>query len=188
MTGQDDSKFSIDKLYKDFLNGDKFAEKELLEHLTVSFRLFAKHKIWDKHDSEEIVQDALMTIIDKCRDIEFETSFTVWAYHVLRNKLMNYMVTKNTRKRLLEQHGPREDKPDYQCPNPDIRTRLIDCFKKIGRGNIQHARILNLKYQGYTTEEICKMMKITRNNMYVILSRARTALEICLKKGDSGDE
>ncbi|MCP4704969.1 MAG: sigma-70 family RNA polymerase sigma factor [candidate division Zixibacteria bacterium] len=180
--------FNINILYADFLNGDKTAENKLLSHLTVSFRLFTKHKIWDEHDSEEIVQDALMTIIDKCRKIEFEASFAVWAYRVLNNKIMNYVTTKQTRKRLTEQHGSFNNRPSYQCHNVELKIRLKECFNKINKINSDHARILNLKYQGYSTDEICKILKITRNNMYVKLSRARTALEICLKKGDNDNE
>ncbi len=180
--------FNINKLYGDFLNGEKSAENKLLNHLTVSFRLFTKHKIWDEHDSEEIVQDALMTIIGKSRDIEFETSFAVWAYRVLQNKILNYISTKQTRKRLTEQYGSYDNTSSYQCPDIELKIRLRECFNKISNINSDHARILNLKYQGYSTEEICQTMKITPNNMYVKLSRARAALEICLKEGDNKNE
>jgi len=176
--------FNLNKLYNDFINGEKDAEGKLLHHLTVSFRLFAKHKIWNEHDSEEIVQDALMIIIGKCKDIKFETSFAVWAYRVLQNKILNHISTRQTRKRLTDQYGSYDNSLSYHCPDIELKIRLKECFNKISKINSDHARILNLKYQGFTSDEICRTMKITKNNMYVKLSRARTALEICLKEGD----
>lgn len=187
MTNESKQQFSIDILFKAYLAGDREAEKELFEHLTVSFRLFARHKIWDRHDAEDIVQDSLVTIINKCRDIKFETSFAVWAYQVLRYKLMNFVGTKITRKTLMERELGNTDRIDPYHFDPELRTRLVDCFRNISKSNIQHARVLNLRYQGYTSDEICRIMNITRNNMYVILSRARAALELCLKKGDADD-
>ncbi|MCP4703685.1 MAG: hypothetical protein GY865_03665, partial [candidate division Zixibacteria bacterium] len=49
--------------------------------------------------------------------------------------------------------------------------------------NRRHARILNLHFLGYTTEEICSRLEITKTNMYSLLSRARSMLELCLNKG-----
>jgi DNA-directed RNA polymerase specialized sigma24 family protein len=64
----------------------------------------------------------------------------------------------------------------------------MDCFRKICRSNNRHARVLNLHYQGFTTVEICRRLDISENNLYVLLSRARRALELCLGKDDTAHE
>jgi len=67
--------------------------------------------------------------------------------------------------------------------DPVLELKLLDCLKKVGQKNIKFARTLNLKYQGYSVEEICDRLEISRENLYTILSRARSALELCLEKG-----
>jgi DNA-directed RNA polymerase specialized sigma24 family protein len=41
-----------------------------------------------------------------------------------------------------------------------------------------------MRYQGYNTEEICEKMGLSRNGIYILLSRARKMLENCLKTGE----
>ena len=65
-----------------------------------------------------------------------------------------------------------------------LERQLLDCLRALNRSNGRHARILNLHYQGYSVEEICRRLSLTRTNFYTILSRARTILLACLEKGD----
>ncbi|MDD5427124.1 MAG: hypothetical protein PHN52_11655, partial [candidate division Zixibacteria bacterium] len=69
-------------------------------------------------------------------------------------------------------------------PNPMLRDRLLNCLRKIHGKNSQYARILNLHFQGFTTAEICRKLKITSNYCYVILLRARSMIEYCLERGE----
>jgi DNA-directed RNA polymerase specialized sigma24 family protein len=46
--------------------------------------------------------------------------------------------------------------------------------------NPRYARVLNLIHLGYNTEEICRRMKLTRSNLYSIVSRARALLSDCV--------
>ena len=183
MTTGRGSGFDINSLYHRSRDGDSEAERRLLEHLTVSFRLFTQHRIRDRQDAKEIVQDALMTITEKHKSMVFESSFAAWAYKILTNKILDHVKINRSRRSLMEQIAGSSNPQPVQNPDPELRTRLIDCFRKISNTNNRHARILNLHYQGYTTGEICKKLKISQNNFYVLLSRARAALEICLDKG-----
>jgi RNA polymerase sigma factor (sigma-70 family) len=173
----------LNNLYRLARLGDKAAEQQLMGHLTVSFHLVAQHRLWDAQEAEEVVQEALVTILTKYREVEIETSFGGWTYGVLQNKIMECVRKRMTRRRLdgqMEQDGSRF----VDSSDPDLKRAIIDCFQKIHRINNRHARVLNLHYQGYTTEEICGKLDITENNLYVQLSRARRALEICLGKDD----
>ncbi len=130
------------------------------------------------------MQDALLTITSKYRDIDFEKSFAGWAYKVLNNKILDYIKRKQTRSRLDQQM--REAEPVVvHTPNPSFTAKLIDCFRKVHRVNVRHARILNLHYQGFSTTDICHKLGVKENNMYVLLMRARKALASCLGKGET---
>jgi len=57
---------------------------------------------------------------------------------------------------------------------------LVECLRELIRGFPRYARVLNLVQQGYGTEEICERMTISRNNLYVLLSRGRKVLKDCI--------
>ena len=66
--------------------------------------------------------------------------------------------------------------------DPALKERIRECFKRVHRYRQQHARILNLHFQGYSTDEICEKLRMSRNNFYVSLSRARSMLADCLRE------
>ena len=174
----------INSLYKSTAGGDKEAEEELFRSLTARFRLFARQKIWIEEDAEEIVQDALLTVFNKYRGIDFEISFAAWAHRVLNNKILNYYKAKSLHEIKLSQMQNEYDRSSTGGDAFDLEKQLLDCIRKVSRANKRHARILNLHYQGYVVEEICHRLNLTRNNLYSVLSRARSMLELCLEKGD----
>lgn len=171
---------NIDELYRRVVRGDKPTEERLFQALLVSFRVIVQRRVWDKLDGEEIVQDALMTIFKKSKEIHIESSFGGWAYKVLNNKILDYVKLKQVRNRKMDEYIKAKGTSVTPAPNPILQTRIKECFGKIHKSHRQHARILNLHFQGYSTDEICRILKITRNNLYVSLSRARAMLEACL--------
>jgi RNA polymerase sigma-70 factor (ECF subfamily) len=174
----------LNSLYEKARADNKSAEDELFEHLLVSFRLFLQLRIMNRQDSEEIVQDALMTISSKYREIEFEKSFAAWAYRVLKNKLLDYYKAKRVHGSNQNHWSDPEDSRALPEPDPTLRLKLLSCLKKINRFNGNHARILNLHYQGYSTTEISGKLGFSVTNFYVALSRARLMLEKCLETGE----
>lgn len=174
---------SLNALHKNAIGGSREAEEKLFDALTTRFRLFAQQKVRDRADCEEIVQDALVVILKKFRDIEFQTSFIAWAHRVLNNKIMDFVKTKTLHQKKLVQIADESPGPEHNT-NPDLEARLLKCLKKLHQVNARHARVLNLHYQGYTVEDICAKLKVSRTNLYSIMSRARSMLENCLAKGD----
>jgi len=175
---------NIDHLYENLCHGDKTAEGELFRHLTERFRLFAELKVRDKMDAEEVVQNAVMVIARKYRAIEFETSFAAWAHKVLSNEILKYYRTKAYHDDLFMRVELESSPSALWNPDPDFKRRLLECIRKLCDANIRYARTLNLKYQGFDIDDICRKLKVTTENLYVILSRARSLLKLCLEKGD----
>jgi len=186
MGGNDVAESSINQLYNVARTGDPGAEERLFKGLTERFSLFVQHRIYSRQDAEEVVQDSLTAIAEQYREIEITKSFTAWAYRVLENKLLHYYRTKKSHARKLERLAANKTSDAAYDADPSFRRRLLDCMKKVSRANIRHARILNLHYQGYSVEDICGKLGVTRNNLYIILSRARSMLKACVEKGDLG--
>lgn len=166
--------------------GDKSAEKQLLEYLFVRFRLFAKHRVREDEEAEDIAQEACITVSEKYKTETFTEGFQAWAYGVLKMKIGNHLQSAAAKRdRIISQSAINgAGGMSSLSSDPDLRRRLFDCLRKILRVNRRYARVLNLVYQGYKTDEICQKLKLSRNNFYVILNRGRSMLRTCLKTGE----
>jgi RNA polymerase sigma factor (sigma-70 family) len=167
-------------------NGDDGAEKQFIKILSVRFVAIAKRRIGSRDDAEDIAQEACVTVLAKYKVDLSIANFEAWAYGVLRMKIGNHLQKKTTRQ---EQPLPETELCDTsgepaQHHDPELGLRLNDCVRKLIVVFPRYARVLNLIYQGYKSDEICRRLKISPNNMYVILSRGRSLLKQCLEKGD----
>lgn len=165
--------------------GDKSAEDQLFQYLFVRFRFFAKRITQIDEEAEDLAQEACMTVLKKYKTVTFDEGFEAWAYGVLRMKIGNYLQSKATRnKRVVSEHIIDEMREPSPPIDHDLRKRLIECLRKIVKVNRRYARLLNLTYQGYKTDEICAKLKLNRNNLYVTLNRGRAMLRACLETGE----
>ncbi len=176
---------NLNDLHKNAGSGDKMAEEKLFKYLSERFAQFANRRIWDEENAKEVAQDALMLIANEYKSITFETSFQAWAYKVLDNKILNYIKKRRQRgDRVVSVADISEVGISSENTDPGLRTKLLDCLKKVGKLNRRHARIIDLHYLGYKTKEICQRMKLSTNGFYIILHRARKMLEKCLETGE----
>ncbi len=130
-----------------------------LEKLREIFTALAKRRIRNGDDAEEIVQDALLTIVEKHADQAFEKGFMQWAYGVLRNKIGNYYQKRDRRaqhSRGVEDVDLRvrpDDSPSplEQLRESELRSRIQTAWSRLG----EHCRkLLWMLYRGYPREEI----------------------------------
>ncbi len=115
----------------------------------------------------------------------FTASFAAWAYKVLDNRILASRQRSQRQAQRLS-HSPENSDPPgpgLGTADPVLKRKLQDCLRLVARSNTRYARALNLHYQGYETDEICRRLDTKQNTFYSILSRARSLLETCLKKG-----
>ena len=173
----------INELHKLTIGGDRAAEERLFRALTVSFRVIAQHRTRTEQDAEDVVQEALATVARKYRSLEVEKSFDAWAQKVLENKILDHYKTRGVEQRNTVPESATPEAAKSWEPDPALKMKLLDCLRRIAAAHQRHARILNLSHQGFRTSEICSKLGISTANFYVMLSRARLMLEICLEKG-----
>jgi RNA polymerase sigma factor (sigma-70 family) len=160
-------------------SGDSAAEKQLFEKLLVRFQYLAKRKIGEEH-SEDLAQEACMTVFEKYKDETFTVGFLPWAHGVLKMKIGNFLQKKQ---RMTGREQELNEEFSAAAPeevDPILRRSLIDCMRELAKTGAQYARILNLSFQGFSTEDICVRLGIKANNYYVILNRGRSKLRLCL--------
>ena len=165
--------------------GDKNAEEELFSLLAVRFQLIAHHKIWNQKDAEDVVQNALLTVVREYQSTLISVSFAAWAYKVLDNKILSYI--KCRKQNLVDLV---EDPPEPIAESGDatadqlLRMKLLGCVRKVRKAHAKYGRAVLLHFQGYSAKEICKLLEVTPQNFYMILSRARAMLKLCLETGE----
>ena len=173
----------INELYQLARRNERQAKEDLFAALRARFELFVRQRVGSQAEAEDVVQEALKTILEKYRSIEFESSFSGWAYQVLNNKLMTTVATRSRRRDKLAEAAESETHSHEETRPAGLERRLLECLRSLNRVNRRHARILNLHYLGYAVDEICTKLELTRSNFYSILSRARSQLQKCLKEG-----
>ncbi|UCC43859.1 MAG: sigma-70 family RNA polymerase sigma factor [Candidatus Zixiibacteriota bacterium] len=172
----------VDKAYHSAVKGDEDIRRQLFEWLSVRFRLFARQKIWNKSDVEDVVQNALAAVHSKYKQVNIVHSFSAWAHGVLGKEILRYTRNRSRRSATFTSLEAGSEPHAIGTEDPEVRRRLLSCLEKVASANPRYAKVLQLTYEGYDTDYICKSLGITPNNLYVILSRARTMLKKCLKE------
>ncbi len=178
------AKESIESLYRDICNGSIEAEDILFKALTVRFTVIARKRIWDRQDAEEIVQDALMAVFANFKEAHIKGPFAAWAHKVLQHKVLNYYRSKSRHDKKFSTTDCLDLVSGKFTPDPMLEAELTKCVKKVVAANPRYGRILVLIFQGYSADEICLRLSITKANCYTALSRARSMIKLCLNKGD----
>jgi RNA polymerase sigma factor (sigma-70 family) len=175
---------NLNTLYKNACQNDKESEKELFKALAARFLYLVRHRIRNRDDYNDVVQNALTAVAANFRIIHIDVSFAAWAQKILENEIILFY---RKQKRQQSTFMPIDDSENPFYADKDdqsVRQQLLECLKKVNSANKRYARILTLKYQGFDFDHICGRLKLTRNNAYSLLSRARTMLDECLEKGN----
>ena len=163
--------------------GDSCAEEQLFALLSARFRVFAYQRVLDRDKAEDLSQEALAVVAAEYRKVEITLSFAAWAHKILDNRLLGYSQKQTREKGRFVERNLDQLQSTERVSDPTLRRRLLDCLKTVAAANRRYARIVNLHYQGFVREEICAMMGMTRDQSYVVMSRARSMLRSCLEKG-----
>jgi RNA polymerase sigma factor (sigma-70 family) len=183
------AQMDINSLYQRTLSGSSVDENALFSALSARFRLIVRHRVSDRDDVEDIVQESLAVIHAEYRGLAIHSSFAGWAMTVLKHRLLAYFDRRradSARSSTLDEDTVGSVHLDTRSFNA-LKQRLLSCLRKIGCANVRYARIINLHHQGYGTEEICGRLALSTTNFYSILSRARVMLEKCLEERSQND-
>ena len=174
---------TIDQLFSKAKAGDRSAENELFQYLSVRFRTIAKRRLGEDA-AEDVAQAACVTVLEKYKNATFTDGFVQWAHGVLRNKVGNYYQGPKKRNQMESEINERQSSKRTELElDPVLKEDLRRCLEKILKKNQAYAEVLIWTYLGYKTEEICQKLSINPNNMYVMLNRCRKMLKSCLASG-----
>jgi RNA polymerase sigma-70 factor (ECF subfamily) len=170
-----------------------------LEKMRPALLRFAILQLRDESLAEDVVQDALIAVLEKPDSFAGQSSLRTYVTAIMKHKIIDAMRSAKRTK----QFDTAEDQSDddaidalfqadghtYQMPrnwgNPDATLEQKDffrileiCLEKLPSNT---ARIFMMReWLELDTDEICKELGISTSNAWVMLYRARIRLRECL--------
>lgn len=165
---------------------------------------YALYRVNDQAQAEDLVQDTFLAAIKSLDRFGGRASVKTWLTGILKNKIIDYYRKKGRTQNFSDlstfyereaEEMFRDDghwKPDASTHPGDWKPEQIEnmdrqefweqfhiCSDKLPE-KIRQVYLLR-EVDGVSSEEICEMLDITRQNLWTILHRARMALRKCLE-------
>jgi RNA polymerase sigma-70 factor (ECF subfamily) len=144
-----------------------------------------KRMLKNNEDAEELLQDCFLKAYNNLKSFKFESKFSTWFYRIVYNAALTKLSGK---KRQIENDMTDIDElhniQSKYSADEFIENDLSDTVRKIvNELPEKNAAIITLFYlEEMTCEEISNVLKITVNNVKVLLHRSRNLLKEIIEK------
>ena len=163
---------------------------------------FALMRLRDEAKAEDVVQETLLSAFQSLESYAGKSSERTWLTSILKHKIIDHF-RKYSRETALgeesdenegffERHGKWTEKwkrafapaywdasPDVVLENSEFRKVLTECLMNLPE-RTANTFTLN-QIDGLTCEEIGEILKVSTNNCWVLLHRARLKLRRCIE-------
>ena len=171
------------QLYNRFLQGDKGALEELVALYSDRLVRFAYCFVKSSAAAEDITEDAFVALILRQKRFGRDDNLRAYLYKITRNKALDYL-------RVHKKNVPISDVENVLVGNTaenDVVRRannraLYKCMQALPP---QYEEVLYLTYfEDYSVEEVCKIVRRAKKQVYNLLARAKSSLkELLIKEG-----
>ncbi len=182
------------------LNNVDFSPAEWLDEYGDLMYRYAYLQLRSKEKAEDAVQDALFSAYRAKDSFEGKSSVKTWLMTILRNKIID-IVRKDKRDRLVGVDNYDDpvvnanfnslgiwskwlnswgSSPEDLYEHKGFLERVEACMEKLP-DNLRQVFILR-NVDDLSTDEICEMLDISPNNLWVMLYRGRLRMRECLDK------
>ena len=152
----------------------------------------------DPHRAEEVTQATFATFIEKAEKFEGRSHVRTWLFGILYKKIAEARRAQQREVKMddidevVEQRfnpdgswGRPPQPADEQLYRTEISELIEDCLEIVP--DQQRMAFILREVEGLGTDEICKILGVTRTNLGVLLYRGRNRLRECLEpKGVRG--
>jgi RNA polymerase sigma-70 factor (ECF subfamily) len=165
---------------------------------------FAMVRVRDRGVAEELVQETFLAALRASQSFAGRSTERAWLFGILRNKVADHYRHQSREIPLadLGNSSPEEDgffhsgglgkdgwikrlapkpwnAPDESLVSKEFQEVFNACLSRLPEKTAQV--FLLREVDGVSSEEICKDLTISANNLWVVLHRARMALRRCLE-------
>ncbi|MDQ1078802.1 sigma-70 family RNA polymerase sigma factor [Pseudoroseomonas cervicalis] len=154
-------------------------EDELLACLP-DLRAYARSLTRNRHDADDLVQDAVVRMLNSADRFQPGTNFKAWAFTILRNRFLNEFVAK---RRLTREMDDSELERITVSARQDEGLELSDFQRIFHRLPEDHRSILTLVAgSGLPYEDVAKVLGCAVGTVKSRVHRARSALYALLEE------
>lgn len=159
---------------------------------------FARLQLQDLSLAEDIVQEAFVNAIKNIDNFQRKAALKTWIFAILKNKIIDYLRKKD---RIVLESDLIDDEEDNHffdntghwkeeyCPSSwqedAVYSKEFWALFEVCLSNLpaKQARVFMMReYLEATSDEICRVVNITHDNLYTLIYRARLQLQQCLSK------
>jgi len=176
----DEQKNYFDRLKK----GDEVALDYYIKNNIQTLTFFAYKHVRDEQLSEELACDSFVKLWHNKHLLKNESHLQNFLFRVTRNACLNYL-EKLKKQPVLDYDLASLDIAD----DHDINRKIIYAeflkliYNELEKLPKQQALIFKMSFlDGYSTEEICDILKTSKNNVFYAKSKAQATLRLLLKK------
>jgi len=176
----------LKELWVQAARGASVAEERLLVRLRERFTVIARLAL-GREDAEDVVQEACLAVIRDYRSVGNPFEYSAWAVRILKNKIASQQRKRSVEKRVFSGGEFREWTHAHTdgVPDHELILTLKRCLEKMRRKFPRYVDVLRRVQEGHSTAEICAQLDISRDNLYVLLYRARACLRDCVFAGET---
>lgn len=152
----------------------------------------------DSVEAEDVTQAVFVTFLEKASEFEGRSQVRTWLFGILYRKIAEVRRQLKRSSELDDIDAVLEARfnpagswmrpprmPDGDLYDREIRAGLAECLETVPEK--QKAAFLLREVDGFSTDEICKVLDLTVTHVGVLLFRARNRLRECLEaKGIEG--
>lgn len=173
--------------------GDRHAIRVVVETYLAQVLRAARGAGLDAHQAEDVTQATFATFIEAAPRFEGRSSVRTWLFGILYKKIAEArrQLEKDRRADNIEDifesrfdnegSWSRPPRPaDADLADTETREAITHCLD--GAPTRQRMALLLREVEGFSTDEICKILDVTVTNLGVMLYRIRNRLRECLEE------
>ena len=163
-------------LYKRFFRGEQDAVAELAYVHRNGLILFINGYVRDMDVAEDLASDTFANLLVKRPKIKDTARFKTYLFAMAKNAALSFL-RKNKRAKISgeEKLKPFLDDPEHLLIREEKRKAVLCAIGKLGE---DYRNVLFLRfYEELSVDEISKVMKKSRKQVYNLLQRAKETLK-----------
>ena len=170
--------------YRRYLDGDDTGLTEIIRDYKDGLTLYINGYVDNIFTAEDLMEDTFFKLATKKPRFSGKSSFKTWLYAIARNIALDYL-----RKSSKITTTPIEDLSNYIAEEMSIEREYLVKEQEITLHRImrelkaEYFQVLYLVYfEGFTNEEIAKIMKKNKRQIENLIYRSKGALKSELEK------
>ena len=174
--------------YRRYLNGDESAFAEIVKDYFDNLIFFVDRYVKDYSAAEDIALDAFAQLAVYKHRYNFSVSLKTYLFMIGRSRALDYIKHRNKFQmtELTEAMGiPSEEPPLEDMLLTDARKKVI--HSAMEQLDEEMRLVIHLTYfEEFTADEVGKVLKKNRKQIYNLLCRGKNALRTIL--GEEGEQ